>query len=100
MPVSTESTTAVRISSDFPTLTFHYWQCGSIEGPADLYRGFALDAVDAFLKTQEKIDDEQYGFLLSVVDVALSVALKAAHVEESWLPLYQEATAHLNKSDW
>jgi len=65
------------------------------DGPADLYRGFAMDAVDEFLKTQGNIEEERLALLLDAVNLAVSVVLNAAHVPDSWLSQYEAATAHL-----
>lgn len=97
MPVSTESTiTAVRETSERgPSQTLPYWEAYTTEGPADLYRGFALDAVDEILQESEPLEDDQIAILMQAVNVALSVVLSAAHVSTSWLPQYEAATAHL-----
>lgn len=88
MPVSTESTTT---TCEIPAPVRHYWELFATDGPADLYRGFAIDAVDAFLEPLGNIEEEQ----MNAVNLALDVALKAAHVPDSWLPQYEAATAHL-----
>ncbi len=77
MPDSKEVTTAVLESADpAPAPVRHYWELFATDGPADLYRGFAMDAVN----------------------VGVSVALKAAHVPDSWLPQYEAATSHLRSA--
>lgn len=93
MSANTKST-AVRESSE-PVSTYHYWQVFAVEGPAELYHGFAVAAVDEFLKIQGPISDEQTDLIRDVLGIGVSVALKAAGVADSWLPQYEAATAHL-----
>lgn len=94
MPASNEVTTVVRETSD-PVPALRYWEVFSCAGPADLYWSFAWEAVDGLLKVQGEINDEVMGIITDAVNVALDVALKAAHVPDSWLPQYEAATAHL-----
>lgn len=69
----------------------HYWNLFATDGPADLYRGFAMDAVDAFLKPLGSIEKEQFNLIMEAVTIAVDVTLKAAHVPDSWLPQYEAA---------
>lgn len=87
MSGNTESTT----SSTPVVPTLHYWQLFATDGPADLYRGFAIDAVDEYLRTQGTITDEQMSIITECVNIAATVALRAAGVTDSWLPMYQAA---------
>lgn len=75
----------------------HYWQAFIVEGPFELYRGFALDAVENFLKDKGTIGEEQLALIQAALDVGVTVALKAAGVSDSWLTQYEAATAHLEK---
>lgn len=94
MPVSTESTTTEVRETTAPPIR-HYWNLFACDGPADLYRGFAVDAVDEFLKPYGNIEEEQFALMLDAIDVAVSTVLNAANVPTSWLPQYEAATAHL-----
>lgn len=93
-----ETTAAVRESTE-PVPTRHYWELFACSGPAELYRGFALDAVDEFLKPYGGIEEEQFNLLIDAVHIAVSTVLNAANVPTSWLPQYEAATQHL-KDAW
>lgn len=58
MHASTKATTEV-LDTPAPAPVRHYWELFATDGPADLYRGFALDAVDDFLKPLGNIEEEQ-----------------------------------------
>lgn len=73
----------------------HTFEIDPVAGPADLYTLFAMDAVETFLHSKGKLDDKAHNLILDAVTLGISVALKAAKVETSWLPLYQRATAGL-----
>lgn len=91
-PSTAVPTTAVRESSVLtPAPVRHYWELFATDGPADLYRGFAIDAVDEFLKTQGHIEEQQFNRIMEAVNIAVDVALRAAHVPDSWLPQYEAA---------
>lgn len=102
MPASTSTTTVVRESAESadptPAPVRHYWELFATDGPADLYRGFAMDAVDEFLKPLGNIEEEQFNLLMDAVHVAVSTVLNAAHVPDSWLPQYEAATSHLRSA--
>ncbi len=80
---------------DTPAPVRHYWNLFATDGHADLYRGFAMEAVDAYLKPLDNIEEEQLDIIMQAVNLAVGVALKAASVPDSWLPQYEAATAHL-----
>lgn len=75
----------------------HYWQVFAVEGPFELYKGFAFDAVDIFLEDKGEIDEDQLALILAALNVGVTVALKAAGVSDSWLPQYEAAVAHLKE---
>ncbi len=89
------TTTVLKTPALTPAPVRHYWNLFATDGPADLYRGFAMDAVDAYLEPLGNIEEKQFNLLMDVVHVAVSTVLKAAHVSDSWLPQYEAATAHL-----
>ncbi len=100
MPGSTKTTTTTVLENPVltPVPVRHYWELFATDGPADLYRGFAMDAVDVFLKPLGNIEEEQLALLLDAVNVAVSTVLNAAHVSDSWLPQYEAATSHLRSA--
>ncbi len=90
MHASKESTPSV-----VPTVRPPYWSGLPLSGPAELYRAFAFTALDEFLATQNEIDDEQMALIARSVEVAVGVALRAAGVSDSWLPMYRAAEGRL-----
>ena len=80
-----------------PTPPVHTFEFDPVSGPADLYTAFAMDAVGEFLASKGKLEDSTHNLILDAVSLGISVALAAAKVETSWLPLYRQATAHLKQ---
>ena len=78
------------VSNTPPVHTFEF---DPVSGPADLYTLFGMAAVEELLASKDKLDDKTHNLILESVSLALSVALEAAKVETSWLPLYRQATA-------
>ncbi|MBX3050839.1 MAG: hypothetical protein KF753_05155 [Caldilineaceae bacterium] len=85
MRPSIESTTEVRTSSESAP-TRHYWNLFATDGPADLYRGFAVDAVDEFLNTQGTITDEQMSIITECVNIAALTESEVREIRSKYAP--------------
>lgn len=71
------------------------WDVFPIPGPADLYRAFAVEAVSEFIASQGWMPEEQIALIHEAADVAITVVLTAASIQQSWTPDYERSIAQI-----